>query len=244
MAITCWVNDRIFCSWWAIIRPTWRNMMGGFDSCNGIMVLILPIARLYVEHRWASVGFPYLHGAWHILIFLASYTAIVLFAYFEVKNNYRTETPVLMWVFLKHWNNPCRISNTRSLQYNQPSATNDISPDIQIQVFCTGIIHLTSSTLESHTSSWSVTLANQRESLATTRWPLRGTTMRRWTSMWSHIIHRPKLSKMQNVELDFLFCTQLYSYQDAVFDFLLAVLITKRSKNLIVKIRPCYQFEL
>ena len=45
--------------------------------------------------RWASVGFPYLHGAWHILIFLASYTAIVLFAYFEVKNNYRTETPVL-----------------------------------------------------------------------------------------------------------------------------------------------------
>ena len=49
---------------------------------------------------------------------------------------------------------------------------------------------------------------------------------------------------MQNVELDFLFCTQLYSYQDAVFDLLLAVLITKRSKNLIVKIRPCYQFEL
>ena len=42
------------------------------------------------------MGFPYLHGAWHILIFLASYTAIVLFAYFEVKNNYRTETPVLM----------------------------------------------------------------------------------------------------------------------------------------------------
>ena len=70
-------------------------MMGGFDSCNGIMVLILPIARLYVDLRWASVGFPYLHGAWHILIFLASYTAIVLFAYFEVKNNYRTETPLL-----------------------------------------------------------------------------------------------------------------------------------------------------
>lgn len=61
MAITCWVNDRVFCSW------------------------------------WASVGFPYLHGAWHILIFLASYTAIVLFAYFEVKNNYRTETPVLKY---------------------------------------------------------------------------------------------------------------------------------------------------
>ena len=59
LAVTCWVNDRMFCSW------------------------------------WASVGFPYLHGAWHILIFLASYTAVVLFAYFEVKNNMDYETPVL-----------------------------------------------------------------------------------------------------------------------------------------------------
>ena len=59
LAVTCWVNDRVFCSW------------------------------------WASVGFPYLHGAWHILIFLASYTAVVLFAYFEVKKNMRSETPIL-----------------------------------------------------------------------------------------------------------------------------------------------------
>ena len=59
LAVACWVNDRMFCSW------------------------------------WASVGFPYLHGAWHILIFLASYTAVVLFAFFEVKNNIKPETPVL-----------------------------------------------------------------------------------------------------------------------------------------------------
>jgi len=61
LAVICWVNDRIFCSW------------------------------------WASVGFPYLHGAWHILIFLASYTAVVLFAYFEVKNNMDSETPILRY---------------------------------------------------------------------------------------------------------------------------------------------------
>lgn len=36
---------------------------------------------------WSGVGFPYLHGAWHILIFLASYSAIVIYAYFEVRNN-------------------------------------------------------------------------------------------------------------------------------------------------------------
>lgn len=61
LAMTCWVNDRMFCSW------------------------------------WAGVGFPYLHGVWHILIFLASYTVVVLFAYFEVKNNMKWETPVLRY---------------------------------------------------------------------------------------------------------------------------------------------------
>eukprot|EP00090_Calanus_glacialis_P012573 TRINITY_DN21177_c0_g1_i15.p1 TRINITY_DN21177_c0_g1~~TRINITY_DN21177_c0_g1_i15.p1 ORF type:complete len:246 (-),score=14.50 TRINITY_DN21177_c0_g1_i15:60-731(-) len=59
LAVICWVNDRVFCSW------------------------------------WASIGFPYLHGAWHILIFLASYAAVVLFAYFQAKNNIYGPAPVL-----------------------------------------------------------------------------------------------------------------------------------------------------
>jgi len=42
--------------------------------------------RFFCEF-WAGLGFPYLHGAWHILIFLASYTAVVLFAYFDVKQH-------------------------------------------------------------------------------------------------------------------------------------------------------------
>eukprot|EP00092_Neocalanus_flemingeri_P023110 GFUD01025058.1.p1 GENE.GFUD01025058.1~~GFUD01025058.1.p1 ORF type:complete len:286 (-),score=48.78 GFUD01025058.1:48-905(-) len=61
LAVICWVNDRVFCSW------------------------------------WASIGFPYLHGAWHILIFLASYTAVVLFAYFEVKNKLSGPVPILRY---------------------------------------------------------------------------------------------------------------------------------------------------
>ena len=34
---------------------------------------------------WAGLGFPYLHAAWHVLVFLASYTAVVIFAFFEAK---------------------------------------------------------------------------------------------------------------------------------------------------------------
>jgi len=61
MALTAWVNDRFFCSY------------------------------------WASIGFPYLHGVWHILIFLSSYTSIVLFAYYDVVNHMQNKVPVLMY---------------------------------------------------------------------------------------------------------------------------------------------------
>ena len=50
--------------------------------------------RLYCE-VWSNIGFPYLHGFWHVLIFLAAYTAVVLFAYFEVKHNHPHEVPMI-----------------------------------------------------------------------------------------------------------------------------------------------------
>lgn len=40
--------------------------------------------RLLCE-AWSSINFPYLHGLWHVFIFISSYTACVLFAYFSVK---------------------------------------------------------------------------------------------------------------------------------------------------------------
>lgn len=52
--------------------------------------------RLYCE-IWSSLGFPYLHGFWHVLIFLAAYTAVVLFAYFDVKQNHPHETPLIQY---------------------------------------------------------------------------------------------------------------------------------------------------
>ena len=44
---------------------------------------------------WKRLGFPYLHGFWHVLIFLAAYTGVVLFAYFDVKNHHPHEQPVI-----------------------------------------------------------------------------------------------------------------------------------------------------
>ena len=53
--------------------------------------------RLLCE-SWTALGFPYLHGFWHVLIFLAAYTGVVLFAYFDVKNHKPEETAMI-----KYW---------------------------------------------------------------------------------------------------------------------------------------------
>ena len=46
---------------------------------------------------WAEIGFPYLHGIWHILIFLSSYSSIVLFAYCDVVNHMPEKLPILKY---------------------------------------------------------------------------------------------------------------------------------------------------
>lgn len=46
---------------------------------------------------WSSISFPYLHGLWHIFIFIASYTACVLFAYFSVREERPLEKAVLRY---------------------------------------------------------------------------------------------------------------------------------------------------
>eukprot|EP00096_Caligus_rogercresseyi_P014800 TRINITY_DN7292_c0_g1_i1.p1 TRINITY_DN7292_c0_g1~~TRINITY_DN7292_c0_g1_i1.p1 ORF type:complete len:273 (+),score=55.79 TRINITY_DN7292_c0_g1_i1:56-874(+) len=46
---------------------------------------------------WISMQFPYLHGFWHVFIFISSYSAVVMFAYFDVKNNFPLREPVLRY---------------------------------------------------------------------------------------------------------------------------------------------------
>lgn len=53
--------------------------------------------RLFCEF-YSSIKFPYLHGFWHILIFIASYAICVLFAYFFVRDEFPERNPVL-----KYW---------------------------------------------------------------------------------------------------------------------------------------------
>ena len=46
---------------------------------------------------WLRLGFPYLHGFWHVLIFLAAYTAVVLFAYYDVKINHPLDEAIIRY---------------------------------------------------------------------------------------------------------------------------------------------------
>lgn len=53
--------------------------------------------RMFCD-TWLYIDFPYMHGVWHILIFIASYTALVLFAYFNVSEERPEQNPQL-----KYW---------------------------------------------------------------------------------------------------------------------------------------------
>lgn len=52
--------------------------------------------RLFCD-TWMNWNFPYLHALWHLFIFIASYTAAVLFAYFSVQDEKPQQTPILRY---------------------------------------------------------------------------------------------------------------------------------------------------
>jgi len=62
--------------------------------CAGVFCWVSD--RLCCE-MWSNLGFPYLHGFWHVLIFLAAYTAVVLFAYYDVKNNHPLDQALIRY---------------------------------------------------------------------------------------------------------------------------------------------------
>lgn len=52
--------------------------------------------RLFCD-AWLSIDFPYMHGVWHILIFIASYTALVLGAYINALEEIPDQKPQLRY---------------------------------------------------------------------------------------------------------------------------------------------------
>ncbi|KAG8189803.1 hypothetical protein JTE90_008113 [Oedothorax gibbosus] len=50
--------------------------------------------RLFCEF-WSKLYFPYLHGAWHLLIAIVAYSACVLFAYFDACDTVPEQLPIL-----------------------------------------------------------------------------------------------------------------------------------------------------
>lgn len=52
--------------------------------------------RLFCE-AWLSIDFPYMHGLWHILIFITGYTCLVLCAYFNAIEERPDQKPQLRY---------------------------------------------------------------------------------------------------------------------------------------------------
>ncbi|XP_041465219.1 alkaline ceramidase 2-like isoform X1 [Lytechinus variegatus] len=54
---------------------------------------------------WQSLSLPYLHCAWHIMVFISAYTGCVLFAYFDAMNECPEMGPVLRYWPKDSWVN-------------------------------------------------------------------------------------------------------------------------------------------
>lgn len=67
----------------------WRVLRLGY-RCGVVLALALAcwiVDKFYCDSWWGA-NFPYLHAIWHVLIFIAAYTACVLFAYFAVQDEH------------------------------------------------------------------------------------------------------------------------------------------------------------
>lgn len=62
--------------------------------CWAAAVISWIMDRMFCE-TWSNYNLPYLHGVWHILIAIASYTVCVLFAYFDAIHEYENLHPVI-----------------------------------------------------------------------------------------------------------------------------------------------------
>ncbi|XP_041778744.1 alkaline ceramidase [Anopheles merus] len=70
-----------------------------------IMAIVCWINDRMFCDTWSRLNFPYLHGFWHILIFISAYPACVLFAYFFVNDERPESRPTL-----KYWpRNDCEL---------------------------------------------------------------------------------------------------------------------------------------
>lgn len=65
------------------------------------LVMVLAIVCWLLDKFFCDTAlglyFPYLHALWHVLIFISSYTACVLFAFYAVKEEYTNRIPDLRY---------------------------------------------------------------------------------------------------------------------------------------------------
>ncbi|KAH9397961.1 Hydrolyzes the sphingolipid ceramide into sphingosine and free fatty acid, partial [Tyrophagus putrescentiae] len=64
--------------------------------CWAAAVISWILDRMFCE-TWSAYNAPYLHGVWHVLIAIASYTVCILFAYFQATNEHDELLPVLRY---------------------------------------------------------------------------------------------------------------------------------------------------
>ncbi|OXA64663.1 Alkaline ceramidase [Folsomia candida] len=96
-AFALWFPARYLPNYFRRKRCTNSRVLRLGARCGSIWILAVFCwvnDRMFCD-TWSYLNFPYLHAIWHILIFIAAYTACVLFAFFDAENKIPEKNPEL-----------------------------------------------------------------------------------------------------------------------------------------------------
>lgn len=93
--VSRWITRLIDCFYREKTQRIYR--FGLIIEVTTILAVLCWILDKFFCDTMLGQKFPYLHAVWHVLIFISTYSAIVLVAYYAIKEDYTNYIPDLCY---------------------------------------------------------------------------------------------------------------------------------------------------